>query len=446
MSQEKDWEKAIHDGLARVTGALGPSTQQRTPSLPTRQEPPAWLGQFVGAGLLAVVASVTGVELLFVPSIALAAWGVITFASRRKAPALQQDAGPQIGMGTTIAPDAVIEPGAVVEHGVTIGAGATLRAGAVVRMGATVEAGATVERGAVLQWGATLGRDAVLEEGAVLRWGATVGQAARVERAAIVGWGVTIGDGAQVGTGAYLSSGVTVQSGAAVPAHRRLGPGSEVHATGTRPALPARKAAPAPAADPRDARIDAVCDRLDRELRGSSEQVRTFLGAPDETVSSLRRTCHEILRRERELRAESDEATLAQLDAERGAIEARIAATSDASVRRSFEAAASAIAEQRRQREHIAAAATRLEAEHTRLVWTLESMAAQLVRLRSTGAVTTDATLERSVAELRAGMDAIADALTDVSDADRAALAEAGGPAIDGDAISSPATRTPTRD
>jgi hypothetical protein len=63
--------------------------------------------------------------------------------------------------------------------------------------------------------------------------------------------------------------------------------------------------------------------------------------------------------------------------------------------------------------------ADRLEAEQTRLLYTLEGLASQFVRLRTSGSQQ-GAEVDTSVAQLRNELDAIADALEEVS-ADRTA-------------------------
>jgi len=62
-------------------------------------------------------------------------------------------------------------------------------------------------------------------------------------------------------------------------------------------------------------------------------------------------------------------------------------------------------------------AADRLEAEHTRLLYTLEGLASQFVRLRTAGAEAgrEPAEIDRAVERLRNELDAIADALEEVS-------------------------------
>ncbi|HET9752324.1 MAG TPA: hypothetical protein VFP52_05165, partial [Myxococcales bacterium] len=128
-------------------------------------------------------------------------------------------------------------------------------------------------------------------------------------------------------------------------------------------------------------------------------------------------TCEDLARRERELRTEADPAALARLAEERAALEQRIAGQRDPAAAESLRGALAAIDEQKRQRELTRLAAERLDAEHTRLLYTLEGLASQFVRLRSAGAQAADERpgLERAVEQLRAELDAIAGALEDVS-------------------------------
>src|SRR5207245_6222945 len=97
-------------------------------------------------------------------------------------------------------------------------------------------------------------------------------------------------------------------------------------------------------ADPRQARVAAVCDRLETEVGASPERVRDFLGSAT-TIASLRGTCEDLARRERELRADADVAALARLQEERAALEKRISAESDDLIAKSLRGALSAIDE-----------------------------------------------------------------------------------------------------
>jgi carbonic anhydrase/acetyltransferase-like protein (isoleucine patch superfamily) len=291
---------------------------------------------------------------------------------------------PHIGMGAEVAQGAVIEPGATVEMGAEVREGAVVKSGAVVRMGATVKA------------------NAVLEEGAT------------------VGWGADVEEGAVVGKGAVVGAGATVRKGAHVPAGTHMMPGSTWSA-GTGVRAEPKQAAPAPVQDPREARILAACERIETELRQAPEAARELLGASAETALGLRETCLGLLRRERTLRLESSPESLAFLDKEKAELHRRIMGTADVAVRQSLTQAVAAIEEQRRQRGLMHQSAERLDAELTRLMWTLDSMGAQLARLRAAGTEATSATdpeMLRSMQQLHDEIDAITEALEGVARGD----------------------------
>jgi flagellin-like hook-associated protein FlgL len=72
---------------------------------------------------------------------------------------------------------------------------------------------------------------------------------------------------------------------------------------------------------------------------------------------------------------------------------------------------------QRGQRAELATAASRLEAEHTRLYYTLENLHAQVLRVRSADVASVDVAglgLRQSLEQLGAEMDAVTEALEDV--------------------------------
>jgi carbonic anhydrase/acetyltransferase-like protein (isoleucine patch superfamily) len=297
---------------------------------------------------------------------------------------------PHIGMGATIANDAIIEPGATVEMGATIGSGVVVKRGAVVRMGATVH------------------RGAVLEEGAV------------------VGWGADVKGGAVIGRNVIVGAGATISGDAVVPAGTRLLPGATwTQGIGARASAPQPAQATAlgsPAPDAREARIQAACERIEAELRQAPEQVREYLGASDPMMSALRATCLGLIERERVLLAESSPDRLAFLDQEKAELDKRIAIVTDERVRRSLQQTVAAIEDQKRQRGLLRQSAERLDAELTRLVWTLEGMGAQLVRLRTAvleAASAPDQEVLSSMRQLHDEIDAITDALEDVARADR---------------------------
>jgi len=185
-----------------------------------------------------------------------------------------------------------------------------------------------------------------------------------------------------------------------------------------------REAAPLPrtqqapeAADPRMARLDALCDKLLAEFRAGPSVLREVVHAPEHTVEALRRSCHELARRERELRtlcSPEDERRLAD---EHAALAARVEAEKDAVAKERLASALAVLEEQRHQRAELGTAASRLEAEHTRLYYTLENLYTQVLRVRTADAASEDVAgvgLRRSVEQIGAEMEAVTEALEEV--------------------------------
>gem|GEM_PF-6183715 len=382
-------EAALERSLTRMRAALAAATDARLgPVLPAaRLSPEGRLGALLlalsGSSLLLLAG--TGAWPFFGLAVAFGVSGGLFLARGLTQRHLSRSRGPaHIGMGASVSSRALVEPGAVVEMGATIREGAIVRTGALVGMGATVGANAVIETGAVVSWGGTV------------RAGATVGANA------VVGWGATVGKGVQVPPGMRLRAGATVSAGWL----REHLPGRPV----VRPLPGAR--------DPAEERATAACDRLTAELRAAPPQVRAFLGTSESTIASLRRTCEDLLRREQALLTEVDPVALGRLDDEKEQLEARLASATDESLRRSLGGAVLAIDEQRRQRNLLRLSADRLQAERMRLVYTLEGLASQFVRLRTAGADAgraSAASLEQGVRDLGTELDAIADALEEES-------------------------------
>ncbi len=380
-------EAGLERSLTRMQAALAAVTVGPAPAVSPLSRLPS--GGKLGVLLLALSAGIlsslpfVGPELWALLGVAAGAGlsGALLLArglaQRRRGGTL----GPaHIGMGASVSSSAVVEPGAVVEMGATVRAGAIIRSGALVGMGATV------------------GTNAVIETGAVVSWGGTVRAGAVLGANAVVGWGATVGKGVQVPAGTRLRAGATVSAG-----------WLQEH-------LPGWKALP-PASGARDStevRATAACDRLAAELKAAPEHVRAFLGTSEATIASLRRTCQDLLKREQALRAELDPSVLTRLEEERQQLEARLGTTTDERLRQSLTGAVVAIDEQRRQRELLGLSAERLQAERMRLIYTLEGLASQFVRLRTAGAEAgrvSAVDVEQGVRELGAELDAIADAL-----------------------------------
>ncbi len=166
-------------------------------------------------------------------------------------------------------------------------------------------------------------------------------------------------------------------------------------------------------ADPRVTRIQELCDQLLAEVESGPAIVREVVTEPRATIGGLRQACLEIARRERELRgvlAAQEEGALA---AERDALAARVSTERDEIVQDRLGQALRALDEKIAHRAELATAASRLEAENTRILYTVENLHMQLLRARSTdmGAPELGGKLRESLRELGTQIDAVAEAL-----------------------------------
>ncbi|MBF5046224.1 hypothetical protein FGE12_27660 [Aggregicoccus sp. 17bor-14] len=170
---------------------------------------------------------------------------------------------------------------------------------------------------------------------------------------------------------------------------------------------------PPPAEDERPKRVDALCERLLQSFKSGPAVLQEVVQNPERTVEALRRGCHELLRREAELRALQSAEEVQRLDAERVALAARVEGAPDAVARERLAAALALLDQQREQRRELGTAADRLEAEYTRLYYTLENLHAQVLRARSADALAA----ESSAGELRASLEKLGDEVDAVADA-----------------------------
>ncbi|WP_224247496.1 AAA family ATPase [Hyalangium gracile] len=169
--------------------------------------------------------------------------------------------------------------------------------------------------------------------------------------------------------------------------------------------------------EPRIARVDALCEKLRVELKAGPGVLREVVRSPEQTVEALRKSCHELVRREQELRALSSPEEEQRLASEHAALTARVESERDAVVKERLASAVKALEEQQRQRAELSTAASRLEAEYMRLYYTLENLYTQLLRVRTADAASEDvagAGLRQSVEQLGAEMDAVTEALEEV--------------------------------
>ena len=169
---------------------------------------------------------------------------------------------------------------------------------------------------------------------------------------------------------------------------------------------------PAPA-DPKVARIQLLCDKLLAELESGPPIVREVVTDPRTTIAGLRQACVETARRENELRAVLAAQDESRLIAEREALTRRLSSEQDAIVRDRLGQALAALDQQLVHRAALATAASRLEAENTRILYTVENVHMQLLRARSTdmGAPELGGRLRDSLRQLGTQIEAVAEAL-----------------------------------
>ena len=190
---------------------------------------------------------------------------------------------------------------------------------------------------------------------------------------------------------------------------------------------------PPPPDDPTVARIQLLCDKLLAELESGPPIVREVVTEPRATIAGLRQACVETARRERDLRAVLAAQDENVLRAERDALAERLTAEQDAIVRDRLGQALAALDQQLVHRAALATAAARLEAENTRILYTVENVHMQLLRARSTdmGAPELGGRLRDSLRELGTQIEAVAEAL-ELADAPAAGDAGTGAARLSG--------------
>jgi len=178
--------------------------------------------------------------------------------------------------------------------------------------------------------------------------------------------------------------------------------------------------------DARLARVDELCDQLLADIRSGPAVLREVVQRPEQTVEALRDGVHALERREREIRALARPEDDARLQSERESLQRRLAVEQDAVTRQRLGQALEALEQQRTQRASLLTAASRLEAERTRLLYTLEGLHTQVLALRSTAeAGQEEAAAERlrqSLDTLSSEVSAVAGALESVQAVDAGAV------------------------
>jgi hypothetical protein len=186
--------------------------------------------------------------------------------------------------------------------------------------------------------------------------------------------------------------------------------------------------------DARLARVDELCDQLLADIRSGPAVLREVVQRPEQTVEALRDGVHALERREREIRDLARPEDDARLQSERESLQRRLAAEQDAVTRQRLGQALEALEQQRSQRASLLTAASRLEAERTRLLYTLEGLHTQVLAVRSTA----EAGQEEAAAErLRQSLDTLSSEVSAVAGALESVQA------VDAGAVPTPEPRSP---
>ncbi|HZJ55223.1 MAG TPA: hypothetical protein VFD38_13875 [Myxococcaceae bacterium] len=186
--------------------------------------------------------------------------------------------------------------------------------------------------------------------------------------------------------------------------------------------------------DARLARVDELCDQLLADIQSAPPLLRQIVQRPEEAVQALREGVHALERREREIRALARPEDDARLQAERESLQRRLTAEQDAVTRQRLGQALEALDQQRSQRASLLTAAARLEAERTRLLYTLEGLHTQVLAVRSTA----EAGQEQAAAErLRESLDTLSSEVSAVAGALESVQA------VDAGAVATPEPRLP---
>jgi len=193
--------------------------------------------------------------------------------------------------------------------------------------------------------------------------------------------------------------------------------------------------------DARLARVDELCDQLLADIRSGPAVLREIVQRPEESVQALRDGVHALERREREIRSLARPEDDARLQSERESLQRRLTAEQDAVIRQRLGQALEALDQQRSQRASLITAASRLEAERTRLLYTLEGLHTQVLAVRSTA----EAGQEQAAAErLRQSLDTLSGEVSAVAGALESVQAVVAG-AVSAPPPSGPDARVPER-
>lgn len=167
-------------------------------------------------------------------------------------------------------------------------------------------------------------------------------------------------------------------------------------------------------------RVDDIARQLIQEIEAGPKVLREMVEKPTQTVEGLRKGYHALAERERRLRARVNDQEQARLTRERAALVAKRDRAGDELTRARYDEALKALDLQRSELAALATAADQVEAERTRLRYTLEGLLAQVIRARSVHGADSaagDAALKQSLERLSDEVGAVTEALEAVNTA-----------------------------
>ncbi len=157
--------------------------------------------------------------------------------------------------------------------------------------------------------------------------------------------------------------------------------------------------------------IDPLCDRLLSDLKASPEAVRAFVVNPEQTIESLRSTCHALAARRQQLAGERALERITDVERQKRDLTLRRDAAGDEMARQKLTGALGSLDAQVTALRQLGAAYERVDGEYTSLLVTLQELRTRISLAKSAGSSVQLEGLKQSVTRLGAELEAITGAL-----------------------------------
>ncbi len=166
------------------------------------------------------------------------------------------------------------------------------------------------------------------------------------------------------------------------------------------------------------ARIDALAGQILSELANGPAALREVVQRPEATIGGLQKGCHALAERQAQLAAVVSPEDDARLAREREALIVKRDAEQDGVTRERLSEALKALEAQQAERAQLRVQLGRLEAEQTRILYTLEGLRTQVLRAKTAQGAAADVAgdaLRDGVTRLGDEIAAVADALEEIA-------------------------------